>query len=81
MTEKIALPTIVAVMEALAAIKALAFAQDIVLSSLILEGDSKVLINTLKSEDPSLASHGHLIDEVKSLAEIFTAFSFSHIRG
>lgn len=80
MTEKIALRNVVAAMEALAAIKALTFAQDIVLASLILEGDSKVSINTLKSEGASLASHGHLIDEAKSLAKIFTALSFSHIR-
>ena len=42
--------------EAMATVQALAFAQDIDLSSIILKGDSKVVMTTLESNDDSFAS-------------------------
>ena len=54
MVEKVGLPTFVAAIEALAAVRALIFAQKIDLSSIILEGYSKIIINKLKSNDASL---------------------------
>ena len=39
-----------------------------------------VIINSLQDEESSLALFGHLIDEVKILAESFTFMSFLHIR-
>ena len=42
-------------------------------------GDSMVIINSLQDEVSSLALFGHLIDEVKILAESFTFMSFSHV--
>ena len=38
-----------------------------------------VIINSLQDEVSSLALFGHLIDEVKILAESFTFMSFSHV--
>ena len=49
MAKKILLPNSVAIVEAMAAVKALTFAQDIRLSYLILEGDSEIVINALRS--------------------------------
>lgn len=60
--------------EALAAVKALIFAKDIGLSSLILKGDSELIINPLKSEGASFAAYGHLIEEAKLLAVSLSFF-------
>ena len=47
--------------EAMATVQALAFAQDIDLSSIILKGDSKVVMTALESNDDSFASF-HLLN-------------------
>ena len=51
--------------EALAIVQALLFAQELGLSSLILEGHSEFVIKVLRSEDKSLASFGHFLESVK----------------
>ncbi|KAL0008559.1 hypothetical protein SO802_010061 [Lithocarpus litseifolius] len=51
--------------EALAAMKALTFAQVVGVSKAILEGDSKMLMKALVCDDVSMASHGSLIEDVK----------------
>ena len=45
----------------MAAVKVMVFAHEIGLSSIILVGDSKVVIKALRSDDESLASFVHLI--------------------
>ena len=45
----------------MAAVKVMVFAHEIGLSSIILEGDSKVVIKALRSDDEPLASFVHLI--------------------
>ena len=64
--------------EALAAVQAILFAQDLGHYSIILEGDSEVVINSLKSEDESLASFDHLLDFVQPTIDAFSSISFSH---
>ena len=51
MAEKILHPNLVAIVEAMVAMRALTFTQDIGLSYLILEGDSEIVINVLKNKD------------------------------
>lgn len=51
MSNKRVFPPTIAGVEALMAMRALCFAQEIGLSSIIMEGDSKVVINSLKSDD------------------------------
>jgi len=80
MAEKFHLPHLVIAVEVIAATKALKFASDIGLSSIILEGDSKSTIKALKCEAVSLAGYGHLIKEAKSLARTFTNVEFSCTR-
>ena len=52
-------------MEALAAVRALSFVSEIGFSSTILEGDSEVIINSLKIIYVSLTTYGNLIFEAK----------------
>ena len=61
----------VAEVEAMAAVQALVFPKDIGTNSIILERDSKVIIDTLKDKDESLASFGHPISDAKFLIEAF----------
>lgn len=67
MSKKFILPHSVDEVGVSAAIKALGFAQDIGISSIILEGDSEGIIKALVSDDESFASYSHLVEEAKSL--------------
>lgn len=79
MFEKYLLPYLVTAIEVIVASKALWFALDNGLTSIILEGDSKITIETLKCADASLAAFGNLVEEAKILASRFTAVEFCHI--
>ena len=79
MAEMFPLPFLVTIVEVIAASKALRLARDLGLSSIVLEEDSKITIDTLLSEDPSLAEYGHLIDEAKELAKEFMDIEFSYV--
>ena len=69
MAETFHLPFSVAVVEVIAARKALQFAKDIGLSSIILEGDSKIAIDGLKSMNSFLNEYVHLLVEAKEVAD------------
>ena len=60
-------------------LKALKFAMELGHNSIILEGDSKIAIEAMQSGFPTLADYGHLIEEVKILAESFAAIEFSFV--
>ena len=62
----------------MAAIRVMVFAYEIGLSSIILEGDSEVVIEALGSDDEPLASFVHLIEYAKSYADTFSSISFFH---
>ena len=72
MAEMFSLPFSVTAVEVLAANKALHFAEEFGLLSIVLEGDSKITMDVL-------TEHGHLIDEAKELAKDFTYIEFSHV--
>nr|POE71779.1 hypothetical protein CFP56_31880 [Quercus suber] len=78
MAETFHLPFSVAAVEVIAAKKALQFARDIGLSSIILEGDSKITIDGLKSTYSSLNDYGHLLVEAKEVAKQMEAVEFLH---
>ena len=61
MSEQIPLTNSVAEVEAIAAVKAVNFAQELCFSLVVFEGASKVVIRALCSEDESYSSYGHLI--------------------
>ncbi|KAL0004551.1 hypothetical protein SO802_012112 [Lithocarpus litseifolius] len=66
--------------EALAASRALELAADIGLNEVILEGDSMVVPQALKSKDLGLAAYGLLIRDALSFAGIFSEVSYSHTK-
>ena len=80
MANKVPLPYSVTAVEVLAAIKALRFASDIGLVSFILEGDSKITIDTLVGDNMEHAEFGNLIEEAKCLSSQFVDVSYSHVR-
>ena len=80
MSENIHLPSSVDKVDALAIVRALCFAQEVGFSSVILKGDSKRVIKSLRSEESFFASFGHLIEDVKVLTESFVDFTVSHVR-
>ena len=66
--------------EALAANKALEFAQQMGLSDVVLEGDSSLMMAALNSKYPSLASYGLLLQDTLSLSSVFSKLSCSHTK-
>nr|POF12527.1 hypothetical protein CFP56_29097 [Quercus suber] len=62
-----------------AVLKALQFARDIKLSSIILKGDSKITIDGLKSANSFLNEYGHLLVEAKEVAEQMEVVEFQHL--
>ena len=64
--------------KAMAIVRALAFAQDIGLSSIILKGDSKVVMIALESNDDSFTSFNLLIIDARLFIVTFNHNSFSH---
>ncbi|XP_075649759.1 uncharacterized protein LOC142620244 [Castanea sativa] len=80
LSQQILLPTTVMEVETLAARHALEFAVEIGVHSVILKGDSTILINALQSNNHSLAHFGHLAEDVKYLASCFPRCMFSHVR-
>ena len=68
------------IVEAMAATRAIYFAQEIGLNSFILEGDSKAVIKCLRSDDDSFSPFGHILAVAKATIETSCCISFSHIR-
>ena len=80
MSEKIKLPSSSDEVEVLAAMRAISFALELHLPSVIVEGDSKLIISAFRSEEESFTSFGHLISSIKQRLVIFSCISFSHTR-
>ncbi|KAK9985163.1 hypothetical protein SO802_034688 [Lithocarpus litseifolius] len=60
--------------EALAAARTISFALELGFSSFMLEGDSEVVIRSLKSDDASLFPFGHILNSVKEKTGPAAAF-------
>ena len=80
MAEKVPLPNSIVALEAVAAVKALNFATKLGISSVVVEGDSEIVIKAMLSEDVSFVGHKHLVEEAKLLSALFSFRSFSHVR-
>ena len=78
MSEKIKLPSSSNEVEALAAVRAISFALELHLPSVMVEGDSKLIILALRSKEESFTSFGYLICSIKQSLGIFSCISFSH---
>ncbi|XP_075638427.1 uncharacterized protein LOC142610500 [Castanea sativa] len=79
MSRQVQLPTIVAQVEAMAARRAVEFALEVGFNKVILEGDSEIVYKDLVNNGPSLALHGHLIQDVKALLPLFSSINLSHV--
>ena len=79
MVESFQLPLSITVVEVIAAKKALQFAIDLGLSSIVLEGDSKITIDGQRREELSLEEYGHLLNEAKDIAKQFADDEFNHV--
>lgn len=60
--------------------KTILFAHDCGFSSIILEGDSEVVIKALQSNEDSFASFGHPLFSLKNTIDAFDFISFFHTR-
>ena len=58
----------------------LVFAQELGLVDFVLEGDSEVVINSLRSNEVSFSLFGHLLESAKSMLVSSTCIKFSHVR-
>ena len=79
MSQQVPLPTTVAQVEALAARRAVEFALEIGITNVVIEGDLESIYRELQDLSPSLALHGHLIQDAKILSNSFQLVNFSHV--
>ena len=80
LSQHISLLAIVAQVEASAARRATEFALEIGITQAIIEGDLEIIFKDLINPGPSLALHGHLIQDVKFLATGLSFVSFAHVQ-
>ena len=79
LSQQVHLPTTIAQKKALATRKAVEFALEIGLTKVIIEGNSDIVHKDLSNVNFSLALHGHLIQDVKTLIPYFFNISFNHV--
>ena len=80
LAEKIEMPSIVEVLEALAARRAMIFMEELGLRQAIFEGDSKIVVKALVGDCPDRSSIGHIVKDCKSLMSLFQTCTFSYVR-
>ena len=80
LAQRIPLPSTTIEVEALVAQRAMELALEIGLNKGVLEGDSLILMNALKTNSHSLAQFGHIIKDIQFLASQFSIISFSHVK-
>lgn len=56
------------------------FALELDITNAVFEGDSESICRELQDPGPSLALHGHLIQDVKILSNSFHSVNFSQVR-
>ena len=64
----------------LAVHRALLLAKKLGFQRLIVEGDSKVIINAINGEIMAQSEFGHILQDIKSLISSFCSISFCHVR-
>ncbi|KAF3962983.1 hypothetical protein CMV_012573 [Castanea mollissima] len=67
MTEQVSLPNLVTTVEAIAASRAVTFAKEIGLNSIVFDGELVAIFDSLKNDEVSLIDYNHLIEEAKTL--------------
>lgn len=77
LSQRIPLPTTAIEVEALTVRRAMELALETGLNKGVLEGDSQVLINALKTNSHSLSQFGHIVNDIWYLASHFPILSYS----
>ena len=67
------------IVEAMAAARAISFAQGLGFTSFVLEGDSINIIKALQSDDESLSPYGHILSSAKSMVVAGSSIKYSHV--
>ncbi|XP_050285282.1 uncharacterized protein LOC126724898 [Quercus robur] len=80
LSDRIFLPATVDEVEALACRKAISFALDLGVENVVLEGDSKIIIQALNADSSCASSYGHIIEDIRVLALDFASICFSHVK-
>ncbi|XP_030973303.1 uncharacterized protein LOC115993151 [Quercus lobata] len=80
LSQKILLPSSVDMVEALAARRALIFAQEISIFKAVVEGDSLKVIQALNNPKPNRTQLGHIITDIQRLGAGMQFCNFIHIR-
>ena len=79
LSQNIPLPSTVIEVEALVARRALILAQETGFTRVVLEGDSQILINALKTGLHTLAHFRHIVQDIRYLAASFSDVRYSHV--
>ncbi|KAK9994722.1 hypothetical protein SO802_024425 [Lithocarpus litseifolius] len=79
MTERIQLPSSLAVVEAMACRRALLFAKELSIFEVSVEGDAEVIIMAILAGDTANLEYGHVISDILSVAKDFRSCIFSHV--
>ena len=66
--------------EAKAAIKGMELMVELGCNRVVVEGDSSVMMNGLKTKEPSLSSYGLLILDACIFENLFSKSSYSHVK-
>ena len=80
LSEQAPMPYSSDIAEAMAATRALVFAQELDIDAFVLERDLEVVINTLRSKEALFSSFGHLLESAKSMLVSSICLNFSHVR-
>jgi ribonuclease HI len=80
LSQKIPFPGSSVLMEVLALRRALFLALEMGFHSVVMEGDSEVVVKAVSKRDNSLSTYGHLVADVQSLAAQMDVCIFSHTR-
>ena len=67
--------------EVMAAIRVLEFAAELGLDGVVVEDDSSIVMNGLKTKEPSLSSYGLLISNACVFHNLFSELSNSHVKS
>lgn len=80
LSQKIRLLSLVVMVGALAASRAISFAREISILRVMVEGDSLQVIKAINASKPSKAPFGHIIDEIKLSSSFLPCYSFVHVK-
>ena len=79
LSEQAHLPFSPEIVEAMAAARAISFAQGLGFTSFILEGDSVNVIKSMQFDDESLSPYGHILSSEKSMVITGSSIKYSHV--